>query len=64
MKPQELTESAINQIVENVDQTKLSDWEKGFVTSVKTQWKKNRKLSDKQKKRLGEIWEKQHAPKS
>jgi hypothetical protein len=64
MKPQEMTDSAITQILDNLDDTKLSDWEKGFVTSIKTWWKKNKKLSEKQKKRLGELWRKQHEPKA
>jgi hypothetical protein len=64
MKTQEMSDAAISQILENLDNSKLSDWEKEFVKSVKVQWNKNKKLSDKQKKRLGEIWEKQHAPKS
>jgi hypothetical protein len=64
MKPQELTDSAINQILDNLDDSKLSEWEKGFLVSVRAYWKKNKKLSDKQKKRLGEIWETQHKPKS
>jgi len=60
---QELTDSAITQILENIDDSKLSEWEKEFVASVKIYWKKNKKLSDKQRKRLGELWEKQHSPK-
>jgi pullulanase/glycogen debranching enzyme len=60
---QELTDSAINQILDNIDDSKLSEWEKEFVTSVRAYWKKNKKLSDKQKKRLSELWEKQHSPK-
>jgi hypothetical protein len=44
--------------------TKLGEWEQGFVKSVKEWWKKNKRLSDKQKKRLGELWEKQHDPKA
>jgi hypothetical protein len=63
MKPQEMTDSAITQILDNLDDANLSDWEKGFVTSIKTWWKKNKKLSEKQKKRLGELWRKQHEPK-
>ena len=64
MKAQAMTDSAISQILENLDGSKLSEWEKGFFTSVKTQWEKKKKLSEKQSKRLGEMWEKQHAPKS
>jgi hypothetical protein len=63
MKPDELSDSAINQILEGLDETQLSEWEKGFVTSVKAYWKRNKKLSDKQKKRLNELWRKQHEPK-
>jgi hypothetical protein len=62
MKPQEMTDSAITQILDNIDTTKLDEWSQGFVVSVKAWWKKNKKLSDKQKKRLGELWEKQHTP--
>ncbi len=60
---QELNDAAIAQILENVDESKLSEWEKEFVKSVRTYWGKNKKLSDKQKKRLRELWEKTHAPK-
>ena len=61
-KPQELTDSAINQILDNLDESKLSDWEKGFVKSVREWWKRRKKLSDKQKDRLAEMWRKQHQP--
>jgi hypothetical protein len=60
----ELTDANINQILDHLDDSKLGEWEKGFLISIRTQWKKNRKLSEKQSKRLGEIWERQHAPKS
>ena len=64
MKPQEaLSESAISQILDNLDDSKLGDWEKQFVVSVRAYWKKHKKLSDKQSKRLAEIWKKQHEPK-
>lgn len=60
----ELTDGMVDQILEGLDETKLGEWEKGFVTSVRSWWKQRRKLSDKQKKRLNELWEKQHDPKA
>jgi len=64
MKAQEaLTDSAINQILDNLDDSKLGEWEKSFVTSVRAYWKKNKKLSPKQSLRLAELWRKQHDPK-
>ena len=65
MKPQEapLSDSAINQILEGLDASKLDDWSREFFASVKTYWQKNHKLSPKQGKRLKEMWERQHAPK-
>jgi hypothetical protein len=66
MKPQDaqLTEAGIDQILANLDITHLGDWERSFFTSVQTYWKKNRKLSPKQSKRLAEMWKKVHEPKS
>jgi len=66
MKPQEaqLTEAGIDQILANLDITHLGDWERSFFTSVQAYWKKNRKLSPKQSKRLAELWKKAHEPKA
>ncbi len=64
-KPQEaLTESAITQILDGLDDSKLSEWEQGFIASVRTWWKKTKRLSPKQSKRLAELWAKQHEPKA
>ena len=63
-KPAQLSDQMIDQIVKNLDESKLSEWEHGFVTSVKTWWTKNRRLSDKQKARLAELWKVQHEPKA
>jgi hypothetical protein len=56
-----LDEKAIDSILTNLDPIKLSKWEFDFVDSVKIWWKQRRKLSPKQTKRLGEIWDKQNA---
>jgi hypothetical protein len=64
MKPTELTDAMVDQILEGLDESKLGEWEQGFLTSVRNWWKQKRKLSDKQKKRLSELWEKQHDPKA
>ncbi len=60
----ELSDADVDLILDGLDESKLGEWEKGFVTSVRTWWKQKRKLSDKQKKRLGELWRKEHDPKS
>ena len=59
----ELSDADVDLILDGLDESKLGEWEKGFVSSVKTYWQKNKKLSDKQKKRLIELWNKQHTPK-
>jgi hypothetical protein len=66
MKPQEapLSDSAINQILEGLDASKLGEWEREFFVSVKTYWQKNKRLSPKQSKRLAEMWKKAHEPKA
>ena len=58
---QAFTDEMLDRLFANVDETKLSKWEFDFVTSTSVWWKKNRKLSDKQRKRLAEIWRKQNA---
>ena len=57
MRLEELDPSAIDYLMENMDDSKLGKWEKSFFYSVKDQWERNRKLSDKQKEKLGEIWD-------
>jgi hypothetical protein len=64
MKPEEITPELIDFIFDNVDESKLDKWTFDFVISTKAYWKKNKRLSDKQKKRLGELWEKQLSDKS
>lgn len=60
MKIEELTDKAIDYIISGLeDSPRLSDWEKNFLESVSDQWNRNRSLSDNQKMKLGEIWDKQ-----
>lgn len=59
MKIEEVTPQLIDHIFENLNMEHLDEWNLKFIESVKTWWKKNRKLSDKQKTRLGQLWEKQ-----
>lgn len=59
MKPEELTENAIDHIMGNAVTDHMNDWEKDFFTSVSEQWDRNRRLSEKQKEILGRIWDKQ-----
>ena len=57
MKLEEVTPQLIDHIFVNLNLDRLDEWNQKFVESAKAWWKKNRKLSDKQKKRLGELWE-------
>lgn len=59
MKQEELTDSAIDYIFENYEPTLLTKWELTFIESVEDQWKRNRRLSERQKEILGNIWDKQ-----
>jgi hypothetical protein len=59
MKPEELTDKAIDFIMNGMNTDHLNDWEKQFFESVSEQWTRYRKLSDKQKQVLGRIWDKQ-----
>jgi hypothetical protein len=59
VKQEELTEKAIDYILDGIETEHLSDWERSFVESVSDQWTRNRKLSDRQKEILGQIWDKQ-----
>lgn len=54
-----VTDEQIDQLFHEIDRTKLSEWEQKFLQSTQDFWKRNRKLSDKQRNRLAEIGEKQ-----
>ena len=61
MKAEDMTEQVIEQMLGGINDFKLEDeWEKDFLNSIREWWKKKRKLSDKQKRRLLEIWEAQN----
>lgn len=57
MKLEELTDKAIDYIIENMDVDCLTKWERGFLESMTDQWERSRRLSDAQKIKLGEIWD-------
>lgn len=59
MTPDEMTDEAVDYIFASYEPARLSKWELSFVESVEDQWKRNRRLSDRQKEVLGNIWEKQ-----
>jgi hypothetical protein len=60
MKPSEqVTAEQIDKLLRGIDPSKLGDWEQKFVTSVREYWGKSRRLSEKQSKRLVEIWKRQ-----
>jgi len=59
MRLEELTDSAVDYIMDGMVTDYLSDWERNFFESVSEQWARNRRLSDKQKEILGDIWDKQ-----
>ena len=48
------------QLIEDCEyrESRLSDWDRGFIDSVKKQLESNRPLSRKQSELLDEIWEK------
>jgi hypothetical protein len=61
----EITDKAVDYMLPDLSveagksSSKLSDWEKAFITSIVGQWAKHRRLSEKQKEILGKIWDKQ-----
>lgn len=59
MRLEELTNKAIDYIVVHMDTDRLTKWEQGFFESVSDQWSQRRRLSDEQKLKLGEIWDRQ-----
>lgn len=59
MKLEEMTDKLITHIFANLDTSKLDEWNQKFIVSTKTWWAAKKKLSDKQRKRLGELWEAQ-----
>lgn len=59
MDLEELTDKAIVYILDQLaSETRLTEWEKGFVESVSDQWERRRSLSEKQREILGKIWDK------
>ena len=55
----EMDDKAICYIFEHADVERMYKWEKSFFESVEDQWMRNRRLSDRQKEVLGQIWDKQ-----
>lgn len=54
-----ITDDLIDRIYRELDASKVTDWEASFIKSTREWWVKRRKLSDKQKSRLAELWRKQ-----
>jgi hypothetical protein len=52
MRLDELTDDAIDYILENVNTSRGSKWEQDFVDSIADQWTRRRHLTDRQK----EVW--------
>jgi hypothetical protein len=59
-----MTDELVEHVLQNLDESGLSEWETGFLKNVRLYWKKHRTLSIKQQKRLREIWDAQHNAKS
>lgn len=57
MELSELTDKAIDYILGELADQRLSAWENSFVESISDQWAKRRSLSDRQKEILGKIWD-------
>jgi hypothetical protein len=58
MEMSELTDKAIDYILDGLENASLTKWELNFYESIKDQWIRNRRLSDRQKEILGQIWDK------
>ena len=65
MQPEELTDKAIDYMVDHLiglthcsNGKPLSSWELSFIESVSDQWTRSKRLSEKQKEVLGNIWDK------
>ncbi len=64
MELSELTDKAIDYIIDGLcdelakDRPKLNSWERGFIISVEEQWRNKRSLTDNQKTKLGQVWDK------
>jgi hypothetical protein len=58
MELSELTDKAIDYILDGLENAGLTLWELNFYESVKDQWERRHSLSDKQKEVLGKIWDK------
>lgn len=59
MKSEELTDDAIDYIIENMELVHLNQWEQSFYESICDQWQRRRSLSEAQKLKLGSIWDRQ-----
>jgi hypothetical protein len=59
MKLSEVTDKLLDHIFAHLDVKNLDEWNSKFFESTRTWWKAKRKLSDKQKTRLADLWEKQ-----
>ena len=59
MKLEELTDDAIDYILAHVDPDEMNHWEDSFVESVRDRWERERTLSERQREKLGEIWDRQ-----
>ena len=60
MELSELDEKGLNYIFANVDldDRRITKWERGFIESVADQWERKKFLTDRQKETLGKIWDK------
>lgn len=59
MNLDELTPDAIDYILAQINTSRQSKWVQDFVDSIADQWERKRYLTDNQKLKLGEIWDRQ-----
>jgi hypothetical protein len=57
MTEESMSAELVDHVLQNIDEKGLSEWELEFVKNVRAYWKRHHKLSEKQTKRLREIWE-------
>lgn len=62
MKYEEITDKALDYMLPELETSqnpKLTEWEREvFIPSIARQWKQKRKLTDRQREIVGQIWDK------
>ena len=57
-----LTDQELVQVLKTIDWSKLTEWEVSFVKNVTAYWGQFGRVSEKQRRRLAEVWRRLHSP--